>query len=303
MPPRRLTSRSGPVPGDPHARVHIVPVGFEVERITEPLATERADRVYLVTRDDHDAAAPFVEEVVRRLKRASWPVDVRVVGTDPWSVFETLAVYRAIFEEERRTARSAPGVLPIRVNVSTGTKITAIAGTLACMLWNGEPYYVQVSRSWYSDRTPRVRSVHDVVERIEPVNVYELRAPSRELVEVLEALQRRGGTLRKRELLRELGLDQGSPDGAPATSPQAQHGRLRRRLEPLEQRWGFIRTEATGPRQVASDPLSRPGTQCHVLDDHRQPSSLAVSRPWLRRLCLRHSRRGRECPYWTARSH
>ncbi len=248
MPTRHSRAHGGPAFGDPHARVHVVPVGFEVERITEPLASERADRVYLVTRTDRDAAAPFVEEVVRRLKRAPWPVDVRIVGTDPWSVFETLAAYRTIFETERRTDRSAHGVLPIRVNVSTGTKITAIAGTLACMLWNGAPYYVQVSRSWYSDRTPRVRSVHDVVERVEPVNVYELRAPSPELVEVLEALERRGGSLRKRELLRELGLDRPSVDGEPAASPQAQHGRLRRRLEPLEQRWGFVLTEATGPR-------------------------------------------------------
>ncbi len=163
-------------------------------------------------------------------------------------MFETLATYRTIFEAERRVERGAHGVLPVRVNVSTGTKITAIAGTLACMLWNGEPYYVQVSRSWYSDRTPRVRAVHDVVERVEPVNVYELRAPARELVEVLEALDRRGGTLRKRDLLRELGLDRPSADGVPAASPQAQHGRLRRRLEPLEERWGFVRTEATGSR-------------------------------------------------------
>jgi hypothetical protein len=245
---RPSTARTGPAPGDPHARVHIVPVGFEVERITEPLATERADRVYLVTRRDRDAAAPFVREVERRLRRARWPIDVRVVGTDPWSVFETLAAYRSVFEQERRIARHTPGVLPIRVNVSTGTKITAIAGTLACMLWNGEAYYVQVSRSWFSDRTPGVRSVRDVVERVEPVNVYELRSPSRELVEVLEALARRGGSLRKRELLHELGLDRPAADGTHAPSPQAQHGRLRRRLEPLEQRWGFVQSEATGPR-------------------------------------------------------
>jgi hypothetical protein len=247
VPARRPETRNGPSFGDPHARVHIVPVGFEVERITEPLTTERADRVYLVTRTDRDAAAPFVAEVVRRLARASWPIDVRIVRTDLWSVFDAPAAFRTIFAEEGRTDRDAHGVLPIRVNVSTGTKITAIAGTLACMLWNGEPYYVQVSRSWYSDRTPRVRAVNDVVERVEPVNVYELRSPSRELVEVLEALERRGGSVRKRELLRELGLDRASADGTPAASPQAQHGRLSRRLEPLEQRWGFVRTEARGP--------------------------------------------------------
>ncbi|MGA9838993.1 MAG: DUF6293 family protein [Thermoplasmata archaeon] len=248
MPSRRAKDPLRTAPGAPHARVHIVPVGFEVERITEPLATERADRVYLVTRTDRDAAAPFVEEVQRRLARMSGSMDVRIVRTDLWSVFDALAAYRAIFAAEGRTERGAPGVLPLRVNVSTGTKITAIAGTLACMLWNGEPYYVQVSRSWYSDRTPRVRSVNDVIDRVEPVNVYELRAPTRELVEVLEALERRGGSLRKRELLRELRLDRPGDDGGPSVSPQAQHGRLSRRLEPLEQRWGFVRTEARGPR-------------------------------------------------------
>jgi hypothetical protein len=234
--------------GAPHGRIHIAPVGFEVERVTQPLEEDRADRVYLLTRAEHDAAAPFVEEVTRRLRRASWPVEVRVVRTDLWDVFHALASLRAIFEAEGRTDRTARDIVPLRVNVSTGTKITAIAGTLACMLWNGTPYYAQVSRAWYSDRTPSVGEVHDVVERVEPVGVYELRAPGRELVEVLEALDRRGGNLRKRELLRELGLDRPGPDGGTTPSPQAQHGRLRRRLDPLERRWGFVRTESAGPR-------------------------------------------------------
>jgi hypothetical protein len=235
-------------PGDPHARVHVAAVGFEVERVVEPVLRERADRVYLLTRRDEDQARPFLEEVVRRLERAPWPVDVRVVRTDIWDVFGALAELRAIFTAERRTERGALDVLPIRVNVSTGTKITAIAGTLACMLWKGEPYYVQVSRSWYSGRAPKLRAVNDVVERVDPVSVYELRSPSRELVEVLESLARHGGHLRKRELIRELGLDRAAEGSGPPPSPQAQHSRLRNRLEPLENRWRFVAAEAGGAR-------------------------------------------------------
>ncbi|HTS33960.1 MAG TPA: DUF6293 family protein [Thermoplasmata archaeon] len=248
-PPRPPSSRlPGPPLGAPHARIHIAPVGFEVERVTAPLENDRADRVYLMTRAEQDAAAPFVEEVVRRLHRAPWPMDVRLVRTDLWDVFHALSSLREVFEAEHRLDRNAREVLPLRVNVSTGTKITAIAGTLACMLWNGSPYYAQVSKAWYSGRTPKVGAVTDVVERVEPVGVYELRSPSTELIEVLDALGRRGGALRKRDLIRELHLDRPGPDGGKAVSPQAQHGRLRRRLEPLERRWGFVRTESPGPR-------------------------------------------------------
>ena len=245
---RRRTEAGRPRTGDPRVRIHIAPVGFEVERVTDPIESDRADRVYLLTRAERDAAAPFVNEIVRRLRRLAWAVDVQVVRTDLWDVFHALATFREIFAREGRTDRNAADVLPVRVNVSTGTKITAIAGTLACMLWKGEPYYVQVSRAWYSDRTPRVSAVHDVVDRIEPVHVYALRAPSTELVQVLEALARRSGSLRKRDLIRELGLDRAGAEGTRVPSVQAQHGRLRRRLDPLEHRWGFVQAEGPGPR-------------------------------------------------------
>ncbi|MCI4367499.1 MAG: DUF6293 family protein, partial [Thermoplasmata archaeon] len=175
--PRRASSADPPYDpplGDPHARVHVAAVGFEVERVTDAILTERADRVYLLTKSHDDAAAPFVHEIRRRLAASRRPIDIRVRPAEIWDVFGTLAELRRIFEDERRVDRHATGVVPIRVNVSTGTKITAIAGTLACMLWRGEPYYVQVSRSWYSGLTPKVRPVNDVVQRVDPVSVYEL---------------------------------------------------------------------------------------------------------------------------------
>jgi hypothetical protein len=245
--PRRSETPFPPA-GDPHARIHVAPVGFEVERVTEPVLQERADRVYLITRTRDDAAQPFVDEVVRRLRRARRPVEVEVRRADIWDVFGALAELRTIFERERRIDRHASDVVPIRVNVSTGTKITAIAGTLACMLWKGEPYYAQVTQAWYSGLTPQVRPVNDIVSRIDPVTVYELRAPTPELVEVLEALERRGGELRKRELLRELGLDRRAGGDGRVLSPQAQHSRLRGRLEPLEGKWGFVSSEFGGSR-------------------------------------------------------
>lgn len=234
--------------GDPRARVHLAAVGFEIERVTDALRSDRADRVYLVTRDSHDAAEPFLARVVREIRSFPWSPEVMVVRTDVFDLFACLATYRRIFAVERRLDRRAAEAVPVRVNVSTGTKITAIAGTLACMLWKGEPYYVRVSKTWYSGLSVQPRTAHDVVDRVEPMGVYELRTPSPELVEVLEALSRRGGSLRKFELIRELGLDQPSAGHSHVPSPQSSHGRLRRRLEPLAERWGFVQIEPRGPR-------------------------------------------------------
>lgn len=248
-PARRALEGALPL-GDPRARIHIAPVGFEVERVTHPILEERADRAYLLTRSGDDAARPFVEEVTRRLRAAPRPVEVIVRRAGIWDVFASLGELRRIFEEEQRSDRRAGATVPIRVNVSTGTKITAIAGTLACMLWKGEPYYVQVSESWSCHHTPKLRKVNDVVRRVDPVSVYELRTPAPELVELLEALDRRGGTLRKRELIQELGLDRARAEDPHARTPtaQAQHSRLRHRLDPLEQRWGFVATDRAGAR-------------------------------------------------------
>jgi uncharacterized protein DUF6293 len=253
----RPTGTADPAPpgiplGDAHARIHVAAVGFEVERVVDPILRERADRAYLLTKGHDDAARPFVDEVLRRLRAADRSLEIHVEATEIWDVFGSLGMFRRIFEREHRTDRRDGAVVPIRVNVSTGTKITAIAGTLACMLWRGEPYYVQVSRSWYSGRHPKVRAVNDVVSRVDPVGIYELRAPSKELIEVLEALGRRGGALRKRDLIRELGLDRPAApgDGARVPTPQTQHSRLRRRLEPLEGRWGFVEADGGGRGRV-----------------------------------------------------
>ena len=247
--PARSSRHPPAVPiGDPRSRVHIAAIGFEVERVTDAIEQDRADRVYLLSREGSDVAAPFVAAVERRLRALPWPPAVQRVTADIWDLFDCLAAYRRIFAAEHRLDRRSPRSAPVRVNVSTGTKVTAIAGMLACMLWNGEPYYVRVSKAWYSGRVPRLRAVNDIVDRVDPIGVYELRTPAEELVEVLEALQRRGGSLRKFELIRELGLDRPNGTLSKPISPQACHGRLRRRLAPLEEKWGFIRSGPGGPR-------------------------------------------------------
>ena len=52
-------------------RIHIAPVGFEVDRIVEPAVKYKADKVYLLVHNNkkEDKATPYIENVIKELKQ------------------------------------------------------------------------------------------------------------------------------------------------------------------------------------------------------------------------------------------
>jgi Family of unknown function (DUF6293) len=58
-------------------RIHIAPVGFEVDRIVMPAIKKKADRVWLITHNSQheDKGNPFVESIEKKLKAEKYNVD------------------------------------------------------------------------------------------------------------------------------------------------------------------------------------------------------------------------------------
>ena len=52
-------------------RIHIAPVGFEVDRIVKPAVEYKADKVYLLVHDNNeeDKASPYIERVIEELEK------------------------------------------------------------------------------------------------------------------------------------------------------------------------------------------------------------------------------------------
>ena len=52
-------------------RVHIAPVGFEIDRIVIPAKSMKADKVWLLIHDNpsEDKAGPFVEKIKKQLSK------------------------------------------------------------------------------------------------------------------------------------------------------------------------------------------------------------------------------------------
>ena len=182
-------------------RVHIAPVGFEFRRVTEPLVRMHADKVYLVTRSPDDAAKKFFAKIKTELGQNYRAIQVVDVFTDLWDLYACLDKFRTIALAEKKAGNH------VYINVSTGTKITSIAGMLSCMLWGAYPYYVPVSYPCFkeNDNPPT-----ELVQEPDLLPVYDVKRPRPEILLALSFVKANGGKIQKALLIKRLvscGLD------------------------------------------------------------------------------------------------
>ncbi len=237
-----ILTRFPPPAMSANLRVHIAPVGFEFRRVTEPLIGMQADKVYLVTFEANDKAQKFYSSVKKELADNYKHIRVEEVFVKIWDLYACLEAYRVILLKERDAGNH------VYVNVSTGTKVTAMAGMLSCMLWGASPYYAQVSYppSSYAEVPPT-----EYVRDSEVFPVYEIKKPKPEHLLVLEMLSGTGGKARKAKLIDELeskGIIRLRDETKDELTEAAKHSQLRAILDPMENEWQFIRVESSGRR-------------------------------------------------------
>lgn len=221
-------------------RVHISPIGYEFRRATEPLIKMQADKVYLITYRQDDDAAKFFAQVKKELAQNYKHIRVEEVFIDIWNLYECIEKFREIILKEKGNH--------IYVNVSTGTKITAIAGMLAAMLWKAIPYYAPVS--YPPSKEIKIPSTEHV-EVPDLLPVYDMIKPDKEIMLVLSLLKSHGGIMKKSHLIEKLeesGEIKIRDEKIIKLTPAAKHSQLRAILDPMEKEWHFIKIESSGRR-------------------------------------------------------
>ncbi|MGB8936193.1 MAG: DUF6293 family protein [Candidatus Nitrosopolaris sp.] len=166
----------------PGLRVHIATVGFQVRRITDPLIREKADKVYLLTRSRDDKATAYLDKVMKILRKERY-LQIEKRAMDIWDLFDCLKTYKKIInEEEDKGGKNTH----IYINVSTGSKISSVAGAMACMIWKGTPYYAHIE---YNDKKDSADGLPDEdVTVIDEIPVYSINKPKPESLAVLKIL-------------------------------------------------------------------------------------------------------------------
>ena len=110
-------------------RVHIAAVGFEVDRVVEPIIQMRGEFAILFANlEGEDLAKAFREQVLARLRASR--IQTLVVRAP---IFDLYATTQAILQAIRDHREDR-----VSVNVSSGSKVQALSGYIATSLARSE---------------------------------------------------------------------------------------------------------------------------------------------------------------------
>lgn len=157
-------------------QIHIAPLGYEQERIYIPAIENDADTVFLLehTNDEKNSGsgvskAQECKGVVRR-KLMEEDIDIFIHECDLFNINSVaLAISELVYEHADAE---------VYVNVTTGTKLSAIGAMIACTATEAVPYYVEAEEYIGETITTGVKDTREVP-------VYPLTLPHKQYVDVL----------------------------------------------------------------------------------------------------------------------
>lgn len=221
-------------------RVHIAPVGFEVDRIVISAKQMKADKVWLLIHNNpsEDKAGPFIEKIQKQLKKEK--IKFSIERHNRLDLFNIIKSIKEIVSKEEGN--------DIYVNLASGSKIQAIASMMACMMFNEEkrikPFYAEAER--YSGFEGNQMSFG--VKNLMQIPTYEIHTPKTELIETLRIIINNKGRIRKKEMAKLAEKNNLIIVNAREENyTQARFASLDKNIiQPLVEQWKFVEVEKIG---------------------------------------------------------
>ena len=222
-------------------RVHIAPLGFEIDRIVLPLKETKADRLWLMVHDNRssDLSAPYLEKIKKECKKLG--VEVKVAHSDRLNLFQTIKSIKDVINQEENNY--------IYVNVASGSKIQAIACMMACMVLkeykNLQPFYAEPEKYAAFEGKQQSFGLKDTV----PLPTYEIQTPKPKLLQALKIIQQAKNQKITKKEMAELAEEQEiiTVNSEEKNHSQARFASLDKNIiQPLQDEWNFIKIEKIG---------------------------------------------------------
>ena len=220
-------------------RIHIAPVGYEIDRIVLPAKQMRADKVWLLVHDNPnvDKAVPFYEKISKQLEKNN--IEVIKEYHNRQDLFKIIKKVKELIEKEKGNN--------VYVNLASGSKVQSIGCMMACMMFNDDknvnPFYVEAKEYPGFSGKP----ISKGIKEIEYVPTYEIQKPDSKHIMALKLLQE-NKKLTKKEMAK-LAVENKIivVNAQDKNQNQATFASLDKNIiQPLLEKWKYIKVEKIG---------------------------------------------------------
>ena len=223
-------------------RVHLAPVGYEIDRVVIPAEQMRADKVYLLVHENpsEDKARSYLERIEKKLKQKN--IKTQVITSNRFRLFSIIKAVKETILKEREN--------DIYINVASGSKIHAVGCMMACMIFddreNIHPYYAQAKEyPQFKGKEQQTRGIEEITN----LPTYQIRTPSQKLIDALQIIRNsEKQKITKKELAR-IAVERNliTVKAREENESQATFASLDKNIiQPLERDWGFVEVEKIG---------------------------------------------------------
>jgi len=164
-------------------RIHIAFQGKETDRISEPIIRYKGDKAYIFIFRDEKTEKFMEQHRWIKEKLAENNIDTITINTEIHDYNEVIQKISKIIKQERDINPKCE----IFVNISVGTKITAIAAMDACRLWECTPYYV-IPEEYIPEGGHASSSLSKGIKDIITPPQFDIVKPEKNLIQALKIL-------------------------------------------------------------------------------------------------------------------
>ena len=219
-------------------RIHIAPVGYEIDRVVLPAKEMKADKVFLLVHENpsEDKATKFYDNIVKKLQKLN--IETEKVYHNRLNLFQIIKSVKQLIESQSDDS--------IYVNLASGSKIQSVGCMMACQMFNDKenvsPYYVEAKE--YTGFSGE--AISKGIKEIQGVPTFEIQKPDSKLIQALKIIKENDGNLSKKEMAR-LAVENNLISVHAENESQATFASLDQNIiSPLEKKWGFIEVEKIG---------------------------------------------------------
>lgn len=176
-------------------RVHIAPVGFEIDRVVLPFMKMKGERIHLIVRrDSNERGTKCLEAIKGDLERLQKPYEIQKVDLD---LFKIIYACRRIIDGELEASNH------VFVNISSGGSIQGVACHFATLTFKkGVTAYYAYPETYIEVVDSKRPQNSAGLDRIEVVPHYSIDLPSADEISFLLLLAKET-PLKKSEVLKE----------------------------------------------------------------------------------------------------